>query len=95
MKNRKSIKNQLKTLIKEYHLEKELSVDLIIHWIAEENEPDAMKANYDYQNKWMKYFIQETDIDKFNEILEIFTDAWNYFPHKSLNGLSPIETINK
>ena len=95
MKDQKRIKNELKNLINEYHLEKELNVDLIIGWIAEEDEPDAMKANRDYQNKWMKYFIQESDIDKFNDILEIFTAAWNYFPHKSLNGLSPMEMVNK
>ncbi len=75
MKNRKIIRNQLEMLIKEYHLGKELSADLIIRWIAEENEPDATKVNHDYQNKWMKYFIQGTDINKFNDILQIFTDA--------------------
>lgn len=72
-----------------------MSVDLITNWIAEENEPDAMKANRDYQDKWLKFFIKESDIDKSNVILEVFTDAWNYFPHKSFNGLSPVEMFNQ
>lgn len=28
-------------------------------------------------------------------ILELATDAWNYFPHKALSGLSPMEMILK
>lgn len=95
MKNRKSIKNELEMLIKKYNLQKELSVKLVIKWIAEEDESDARKANQDYQNKWLKYFMNEPDIDKMNNILQVFTDAWNYFPHKSLNGLSPMEMIEK
>ncbi|MSR78925.1 MAG: hypothetical protein EXS59_02145 [Candidatus Taylorbacteria bacterium] len=27
--------------------------------------------------------------------LEIASDAWNYFPHKALNGLSPAEMVLK
>jgi len=29
--------------------------------------------------------------DEANKILKIFMDVWNYFPHKTLNGLSPLE----
>lgn len=95
MKNRESIKNGLEGLIKEYHLEQKLSVDSIISWIAKENEPNVMKANRDYQEKWLKYFIHEEDIDNPNKVLLTFTDAWNYFPHKSLGGLSSAEKAKK
>lgn len=33
--------------------------------------------------------------DELSEVLDLVTDAWNYFPHKSLNGLSPMEITNK
>ncbi|KKQ18218.1 MAG: hypothetical protein US31_C0007G0024 [Berkelbacteria bacterium GW2011_GWA1_36_9] len=95
MKNRESIKNELEVLIKKYHFEKQLSVEMVIKWVAEEDESDVRKANRDYQNKWLKYFNNVPDIDEFNNILQCFTDAWNYFPHKSLNDLSPMEMINK
>ncbi len=28
-----------------------------------------------------------------NTILETINDAWNYFPHKIINGLSPVEML--
>ncbi len=34
------------------------------------------------------------DIDNLSTVLEIVSDAWNYFPHKILNGLSPEEKLN-
>lgn len=33
--------------------------------------------------------------DELDNILELVTDAWNYFPHKSLNGKSPMEMREK
>jgi hypothetical protein len=46
--------------------------------------------------RYIKMFVKdvkEKDIDKLNEICQIASDAWNNFPHKSLGGLSPMETI--
>jgi hypothetical protein len=31
--------------------------------------------------------------DELSNILDILTDAWNYFPHKSLGGKSPEEML--
>jgi len=28
-----------------------------------------------------------------SNVLELVTDAWNYFPHKTLGGLSPAEKL--
>ncbi|MCX6717123.1 MAG: hypothetical protein NTU76_00390 [Candidatus Taylorbacteria bacterium] len=33
------------------------------------------------------------DIDNLSNVLETLNDAWNYFPHKLLNGLSPAEKL--
>lgn len=33
------------------------------------------------------------DIDELNKILAVVNEAWNYFPHKLLDGLSPVEKI--
>jgi len=30
-----------------------------------------------------------------DDILKLITDAWNYFPHQSLNGLSPYEMVKQ
>jgi len=32
--------------------------------------------------------------DELSNILDIVTDAWNYFPHKILGGKSPKETLS-
>ena len=33
--------------------------------------------------------------ENLSNILEIVTDAWNYFPHKIIGGLSPAEILLK
>ena len=33
------------------------------------------------------------DTNNLSNVLETLTDAWNYFPHKVLGGLSPQEKI--
>ncbi|OGD57041.1 hypothetical protein A2V71_00305 [Candidatus Berkelbacteria bacterium RBG_13_40_8] len=32
--------------------------------------------------------------DELPEVLELVTDAWNYFPHKTLGGKCPMEMTN-
>jgi hypothetical protein len=34
-------------------------------------------------------------LSEMQEIVNLLNDAWNYFPHKVLNGLCPMEVINK
>ena len=33
--------------------------------------------------------------EELGEVLELVTDAWNYFPHKALSGRCPMEMISK
>lgn len=61
-----------------------LKIENIKNIIYNENGQDSMReivANFD----------KGQDIDELNKILCIITDAWNYWPHKKLNGLSPAE----
>lgn len=43
--------------------------------------------------KILKIFDRGQNIDELNKMLAIINDAWNYFPHKCLNGLCPMEKI--
>jgi Ran GTPase-activating protein (RanGAP) involved in mRNA processing and transport len=36
-------------------------------------------------------FDRGGDASELENVLDLVTDAWNYFPHKSLDGLSPAE----
>jgi len=36
-------------------------------------------------------FDRGSDASELSNVLELVTDAWNYFPHKVLGGISPAE----
>lgn len=45
----------------------------------------------DDMTKIVAMFDRGGDISELENILELVTDAWNYFPHKVLGGLSPAQ----
>ncbi len=49
----------------------------------EEETDDMMKV--------VAMFDRDGDASELSNILELVSDAWNYFPHKLLNGFSPAE----
>ena len=51
----------------------------------EEESDDMMKVVAMFDRGGEQYELQD--------ILNLVTDAWNYFPHKALNGLSPSEML--
>ena len=56
--------------------------DVIFH---EENNDDMMKV--------VAMFDRGGDASELSNVLELVTDAWNYFPHKVLGGISPAEKL--
>ena len=86
IKKRIDIENQLNELIN--------SMDLNINF----NEIKEMIYNENDQrtlHEIMVKFDKGQNVDELNNILATVNDAWNYFPHKVLNGLSPAEKILK
>lgn len=51
----------------------------------EENQDDLTEA--------ISMFDTGKIFDESENILELINDAWNYFPHKVLGGISPAEKI--
>lgn len=45
------------------------------------------------KQKIIDNFCKDQSIEKLNKILSIIFNAWNYWPHKKLNGLSPAEKL--
>ena len=82
---RKQIEEELISMLKETESIFSLQDvrDAIFH---EEDNDDMMKV--------VSMFDRGGDASELSNILELVTDAWNYFPHKILNGLSPAEKLS-
>ena len=89
-----SVEAMLDELIVEYKLEDRLSVEIVKEWILNETG-DPMQANKEYIAKWDSFFDVSLSDYKYQMIMDAFTDAWNYFPHKSLGGKSPISMLEE
>lgn len=84
LKRRKEIEQELSGLLKE--TESDLSFDDIMEIIYNEDGQDSL-------SNIITVFDRGQDLDELNDILKTVNDAWNYFPHKILGGLSPAEKL--
>ncbi len=86
IRRRKEIEKELVDMLKETGSDFSLQdiKDVIYH---EEDNDDMTKI--------IAMFDRGGDISELNDMLELVSDAWNYFPHKSLRGLSPAEMMLK
>ena len=84
----KVAEEKLQKLIDKYGLANKLTVEIIKDWVYNE-EGEPLKSAHKFQDKCLSYFNNALNVNDLNEILEVFNDTWNYFPHKSLGGKSP------
>jgi len=84
LERRKEIEQELEEMLKETESDFTLdhARDVIFH---EEDNDDMMKV--------VAMFDRGGDASELSNVLELVTDAWNYFPHKALGGISPAEKI--
>ena len=82
LKRRKEIERELVDMLRETQSDFELAhvLDAIYN---EEDSDDMMKV--------VAMFDRGGDATELENVLELVTDAWNYFPHKTLGGISPSE----
>ena len=78
----KEIEQELVEMLKE--TKSDFSLQHVKDAIFHEEETDDMV-------KVVAMFDRGGDASELDNILELVTDAWNYFPHKALNGKSPAE----
>lgn len=86
IQRKKEIEQELIELLKE--TKSVFTLDHVKDVIYHEEENDDMM-------KVVAMFDRGGDFSELSYILELTNDAWNYFPHKCLNGLSPMEMILK
>ena len=83
-KKRKEIEQELLNLINKYKIK--LNIREIKETIYDEEGQEDF-------NKIIKLFSNVGSLTELNNILKTLNDVWNYFPHKSLGGLSPHEKL--
>jgi hypothetical protein len=86
LERRKEIEQELEEMLKK--TESDFSLDHVRDVIFYEKSNDDMM-------KVIAMFDRGGDSSELSDILELVTDAWNYFPHKALSGISPAEAILK
>ena len=91
----------METETKEEILERRKEIEREILEMLEETESyfgleDVKEAIYNEEESddfthIVAMFDRGGDASELSNVLELITDAWNYFPHKALGGLSPAE----
>ena len=84
LERRKEIEQELADMLKE--TESDFSLRDVRDAIYNEEDNDDMM-------KIVAMFDRGGDASELSDVLELVTDAWNYFPHKVLGGISPAEKL--
>ena len=82
----KEIEQELVEMLKETM--SDFTLDDIKELIYNEEDNDDF-------HKLIAMFDRGGNASELNDVLELVTDAWNYFPHKILGGISPAEKLNQ
>jgi len=96
-KNVKSLSKE--EIIKQKHEIEQEFIDLLEEHQSNYTLGDIKEIIYnedgqDDLTKIIRIFDRGGDASELDNILELATDAWNYFPHKLLNNRSPMEMRN-
>ena len=86
LERRKEIEQELVDMLEE--TESDFALDHIRDVIFHEDDNDDMM-------KVVAMFDRGGNASELSNVLELVTDAWNYFPHKVLGGISPAEVLLK
>jgi len=84
LEQRKEIEQELVDMLKK--TKSPFSLEHIKDIIFHEEDNDDMQ-------KIIAIFDRGGDASELSNVLELASDAWNYFPHKIINGLSPSEKL--
>ncbi len=84
-------------LKKREEIGKEL-LDLLKNSNSDFNLEDIKEVIYNEKgdnefSKIISIFDHGQDLNELNNVLQLLNDAWNYFPHKALKGLCPMEKL--
>lgn len=86
LERRREIENELLTMLKEAKSH---------FWLDDIKEIIYNEESQDDLTGIVAMFDTGQSIEKLQNVLELVNDAWNYFPHRTLGGLSPAERLLK
>src|SRR3989338_641994 len=84
LQKRKEFEQELVDMLKK--TESDFTLDHVRDAIFHEEDNDDMM-------KVVSMFDRGVDASELSNVLKLVTDAWNYFPHKVLGGISPTEKL--
>jgi len=84
LEQRKEIEQELVDMLKE--IKSPFSLEHIKDIIFHEEDNDDMQ-------KVIAIFDHGGNISELSNVLELASDAWNYFPHKIIGGMSPADKL--
>lgn len=92
LERRKEIVQELVDMLKE--TESDFTLGHVCDAIYnEEDNDDMMKVVAMFDGSTSLTTGRGGDLSELENVLELVNDAWNYFPHKVLGGISPAEKI--
>src|SRR3989344_3890753 len=92
LERRKEIEQELLDMLKE--TESDFTLDHVWDTIFhEEDNDDMMKVVAMFDGSTSLTTGRGGDASELSNVLELVTDAWNYFPHKVLGGISQAEKL--
>lgn len=86
LERRKELEQELVDMLKE--TDSEFTLENVRDAVFREEDNDDMM-------KVVAMFDRGGDASELSNVPELVTDAWNYFPHKALGGISPAEVLLK
>ncbi len=84
LERRKEIEREITDMFKE--TESDFTLDHVRNAIFHEEDNDDMM-------KVVAMFDRGGDASELSNVLELVTDAWKYFPHEILGGISPADKL--
>jgi hypothetical protein len=81
--HRKEVEGEIIDLLKK--TKSHFTLDDVKRAIFNENDTDDMQK--------VIAMFDDGNLENLSNVIETVTDAWNYFPHKILDGLSPEEKL--
>lgn len=83
-----SLEERLASFLAALHIPERLTVQDIKDIIWNESEPNLLSR--------LAFFVFEGTKEKEHQaVLDVMQEAWNFFPHRSLNGLSPHDMVER